>query len=777
MIETMMLCLREGRNDPKDLERVLPVLDRRLYDGGDGGVVFHAGLRAEASADLEFGLGRPERLPAVVVRGRDGWVGEEGEDVVPVLGNALLEFVQLGLLAVFPRVDGKPGEQFVQTFLRLRPHIQPDVSLMPLVDGVPQEVKHVHAPGVIRKGLRRVSEVPQQVGDADLVVFHADVSHEIGRPAVRHPDGSALFLRREVLVHHVVAPAPVKGQEGRGRILEGPEPAVPAVYVDTRLVGAGHLSGRDLPPYHLVWRLGELPHGIQHVGYGALADVQPEDGLEQVGETLERDVLIGAQIRCHGHDVGPVGHGGVHAFRETPLAAAPACALDLHLKMVHDRRHNRERDVHHLPRGGDCRSLHVQRPAALRTGGRRIPALRPCHIPGLQPRAALMPLLPACLPAGRLPLGLRVRNAYRVPGGRDTAVGAGLHNGFGAVLKFRDPDFEFLDLLVLADKIAVQDINHTGLFVELLRELRGVKILGESHDTEELLAPAGQSHPVRLDAPSQSCVEVLFQTTKVRERFDIRKFNKLSVGLLNAIPGLSGEAGTLSCGGSDGRFWSASARLTKGGRRLIFSDPKRDFAEMGTAFEKVTVRWRMPRVILGLWSGQGHLSSYDNTMIKKLVLLLVIMFLFFPHIDAQNEPKNKDSIVVKNVDVYVEYCLSNDATIEFAIKNNIPIHYPILIINDEIISDENDIDIIRNTVTHTRKLCGITVCNRLGPYRIKRIMRYSSSQAEKKGIIAQDGVVAISLQPNTILDVIVLKTWLINNRKETSYLNDETDYR
>ena len=156
---------------------------------------------------------------------------------------------------------------------------------------------------------------------------------------------------------------------------------------------------------------------------------------------------------------------------------------------------------------------------------------------------------------------------------------------------------------------------------------------------------------------------------------------------------------------------------------------------MGTAFEKVTVRWRMPRVILGLWSGQGHLSSYDNTMIKKLVLLLVIMFLFFPHINAQNEPKNKDSIVVKNVDVYVEYCLSNDATIEFAIKNNIPIHYPILIINDEIMSDENDIDIIRNTVTHTRKLCGITVCNRLGPYRIKRIMRYSSSQAEKKVLL------------------------------------------
>lgn len=89
------------------------------------------------------------------------------------------------------------------------------------------------------------------------------------------------------------------------------------------------------------------------------------------------------------------------------------------------------------------------------------------------------------------------------------------------------------------------------------------------------------------------------------------KFNKLSIRLLDAIHRLSGEAGTLSCGGQDGRIWNASARLTKGCRRLIFSDPKRDFAEMGAAFEKATVRWRMPRVILGLWSGQGHLSSYN----------------------------------------------------------------------------------------------------------------------------------------------------------------------
>ena len=577
----MKLYLRKGRDDPKDLERVLSVFDRCLYDGGDGGVVFHTGLGPEASADLEFCLGRPERLLAVVVRGRDIRVREEGEDVVPVLGDALFEFVQLGVFPVFPRVDGRSGEQFVQAFLHPRPHILPDVSLMPLMDGVSQEVKHVQAPCVIREGLHGVGEVPQQVRDADLVVIHPDIPHEVGGPAVGHPDGPAQILGREVLVDDTVAPALVKGKIRRDRILEGPEPVVYAVHIDPRLVSTGNLPVRDLPPYHLVWLLGEPAHGIQHVGHGPLADVQPEDGLVQVGEALERDVLIGAQIRGHGHDVGSVGHRRVHAFRELSLAAMTAGALDPHLEMVHNRRHDRERNVHHLPRGCDRSGFHVQRLAALGADGRGIPALCSGHIIGLHPRAALMPLLTTGLPSGRLPLGLRAGDAYRVLGGRDAAVCAGLHNGLGSAFKFRDLGFEPLYLLVPADKITVQDIHDKSLLMEFLREFRRVKILGVSHLPKELPAPAGEPHPVRFDALSQSCIEVLFHDTKVRKRFDPCKYNKLNVNALNAVFGRCGEIDTTSHGGTYGNILSAPARLTSVDKRLIFSGPKRNLTAWG----------------------------------------------------------------------------------------------------------------------------------------------------------------------------------------------------
>lgn len=145
-------------------------------------------------------------------------------------------------------------------------------------------------------------------------------------------------------------------------------------------------------------------------------------------------------------------------------------------------------------------------------------------------------------------MGLRARNAYRVPGGRDTAVGAGLRNGFGSALKFRDLGFEFLYILVPADKIAVQDIDDKGLRVKFLRELRGVEILGGPHFPKEQLASSGEFHLVRLDALSQSRIEVLFHTTKIVKRFDVCKSNKLIANALKVASMISGRAGTPSRG-------------------------------------------------------------------------------------------------------------------------------------------------------------------------------------------------------------------------------------
>ena len=120
MIQSIILRQREGRYDPKDLEGVLSVLDRRLYDGGYGGVVLCAGLRTEASADLEFGLRGTESFLAVVVRRRNGGVCQEGEDVVPVLGDALLELVQFGVGTVSLGVDRRSCKKFLIVLSRLR---------------------------------------------------------------------------------------------------------------------------------------------------------------------------------------------------------------------------------------------------------------------------------------------------------------------------------------------------------------------------------------------------------------------------------------------------------------------------------------------------------------------------------------------------------------------------------------------------------------------------------------------------------------------------------
>ena len=574
----MILCLSKGRNDPKDLKGVLPVLDRRLDDGGDGGVVLHACLGAEAPADLEFGLGRPERLLAVVVRGRDIRIGQEGEDVVPVFCNTLLEFVKFRFLPVFGGVDRWPCEQLVQPLFHLRADLRPEIPLVPLMDGVPQEVQHVQAPGVVRESLHGISEVPKQVRDAYLVVLHSHITHKVGRKPVRHPDHSTLLSPGEVLVHDIVAAALVEGEIRGDRVLEGPEPVVLAADVDSGLVRSGHLPARDPLADHLVGSLGEFAHRVQHVGHGALADVKTEDGLVQVREPLERDVLIGAQIRGHGHDVGAVGYRCIHILRKLTLAAVTAGALDLHLKMVEHLGRNGKRDVHHLAPGAHRGRVHVQRLSALRAHCRRIPAFRAGDILGLEPGTALMPLLATGLSSGRLAQRLRMRDAYRILGRRNAAVRAGLGNRFHAAFKFRDTGLQLFNLFILADKIAVQDVNNKRLLMQLLCKFRRVKVLGETHIPKELLAPPGEFHPVSFKALAEPGIEVFSHTTKVRKRFDIYKFNILIINRLKAICGLYNESDRALFGGPDEKFLRALNRPQMAVNRLIFSGLKTRFA-------------------------------------------------------------------------------------------------------------------------------------------------------------------------------------------------------
>ena len=136
----MMLRQRKGCYDPKDLEGVMPVLDRCRYDGG---VVLCSGLSAEASADLELGLRGSECLLTVVVRRWDSRICQEGEDVVPVLGDALFEFVQFGVGTVGLCIDRRPCKKFIKSLLHLRPYVWPNISLVPMVNGVSQKIHAV----------------------------------------------------------------------------------------------------------------------------------------------------------------------------------------------------------------------------------------------------------------------------------------------------------------------------------------------------------------------------------------------------------------------------------------------------------------------------------------------------------------------------------------------------------------------------------------------------------------------------------------------------------
>ena len=168
-----------------------------------------------------------------------------------------------------------------------------------------------------------------------------------------------------------------------------------------------------------------------------------------------------------------------------------------------------------------------------------------------------MPFLTTSLTSGRFAQGLRVRNTYRVLGRRDAAVGTGLDYGFRAALKLGDAGLQLFNLSVLADKTAIQDINDKTLLMQFLGQFRGVKVLGKPHTPEELLAPAGEFHPVSLKAFSLSGIKVFSHTTKVGKRSDICKFNTLIINGLRDVCEPSGEDEMALFGGPDAKFLKA----------------------------------------------------------------------------------------------------------------------------------------------------------------------------------------------------------------------------
>ena len=110
--------------------------------------------------------------------------------------------------------------------------------------------------------------------------------------------------------------------------------------------------------------------------------------------------------------------------------------------------------------------------------------------------------------------------------------------------------------------------------MQFLRQFRGVQLLRKAHIPEELLAPPGEFHPVSFKALTEPSIEVPFHTTKVGKRFDICKFNTLSINRLKAVYEPSGEGGMALFGGPDVKFLKALNGSLDTANRLMLSSLK-----------------------------------------------------------------------------------------------------------------------------------------------------------------------------------------------------------
>ena len=156
----------------------------------------------------------------------------------------------------------------------------------------------------------------------------------------------------------------------------------------------------------------------------------------------------------------------------------------------------------------------------------------------------------------------------------------------------------------------------------------------------------------------------------------------------------------------------------------------------------------------------------------KLVFAFLLSIISL-NLYAQEGADMDSKVVIKTIDVVVVYCMSTDSAIASAIEHGIPIVYPTLAINGVVISDENEIDIIRNCFHSS------VDGQKLGPYRVRQIKRYSSLEAERKGFhnVSKYGIVRILLKRNEIFDIQSLENWLQDMiEKNPNYLKETMHY-
>ena len=154
-------------------------------------------------------------------------------------------------------------------------------------------------------------------------------------------------------------------------------------------------------------------------------------------------------------------------------------------------------------------------------------------------------------------------------------------------------------------------------------------------------------------------------------------------------------------------------------------------------------------------------------------------------VKAQNweEKEERDSTVLIINDAQLNYLFNSDSVIQASIENRWPVIYPSLAVNGVVISDRNEIELIRKCLHITgvrlkfdfERLWRYEVVYQLGPYKVRKHKYVDAYIAEKRGFrnVSKDGLNIICLKRKEIFDISVLESRITDeeNRNAQSSAN------